>query len=267
MASRKKYAPTFLGKIARVRPPSYGFIRPIGGGKDIFFHAQSLIEMMLDEIVEGDVVGFDVELGPRGAAATDITRDGVNADNPEDNYDNDSENAANANLSFIQTAVNDFCRKLGILISKDPNFLRHIEWRDLERIIADAFSSMGFQVELTPASKDGGKDIILSFVEQGQTRRYFVEIKHWSSGKMVGSGVVSEFLQVLAKSEIDGGLLLSSSGFSKAVIRSGMEIDRDVLWLGTGRKIHSICRRYAYFSEAPLRNPQGLTELIYEDTE
>ncbi|MEN8249545.1 MAG: cold shock domain-containing protein [Bacteroidota bacterium] len=46
----------------------FGFITPEDGGKDVFVHANGLI----DEIKEGDNVSYDVEEGPKGLNATNV---------------------------------------------------------------------------------------------------------------------------------------------------------------------------------------------------
>ncbi|MFT5913860.1 MAG: CspA family cold shock protein [Flammeovirgaceae bacterium] len=46
----------------------YGFITPEEGGKDIFVHANGLI----DEIREGDEVSYEVEEGNKGLNAVDV---------------------------------------------------------------------------------------------------------------------------------------------------------------------------------------------------
>jgi cold shock protein len=46
----------------------FGFITPEAGGKDVFVHANGLI----DEIKEGDNVSYDVEEGPKGLNAVNV---------------------------------------------------------------------------------------------------------------------------------------------------------------------------------------------------
>ncbi|ALO16983.1 Cold shock-like protein CspA [Salinivirga cyanobacteriivorans] len=46
----------------------FGFIKPDDGGKDVFVHANGLI----DEINEGDKVSYDVEEGPKGLNAKNV---------------------------------------------------------------------------------------------------------------------------------------------------------------------------------------------------
>ncbi|MFT4537355.1 MAG: CspA family cold shock protein [Saprospiraceae bacterium] len=46
----------------------FGFITPEEGGKDLFVHANGLI----DEINEGDKVSYDVEESPKGLNAVNV---------------------------------------------------------------------------------------------------------------------------------------------------------------------------------------------------
>ena len=46
----------------------FGFITPEEGDKDVFVHANGLV----DEINEGDKVNFDVEEGPKGLSAVNV---------------------------------------------------------------------------------------------------------------------------------------------------------------------------------------------------
>ncbi len=46
----------------------FGFIMPDGGGKDIFVHANGL----LDDIRDGDKVSFDIQDGKRGPSAVNV---------------------------------------------------------------------------------------------------------------------------------------------------------------------------------------------------
>lgn len=62
------------GTIVRKRSEGYGFIKPDNGDKDVFFHAQSVVDTTFDELQEGDKVTFDVEQGPKGPAASNVRR-------------------------------------------------------------------------------------------------------------------------------------------------------------------------------------------------
>lgn len=69
------------GSIVRKKDNGFGFIKPDDGGKDVFFHAQSLVDVAFDDLQEGDNVTFDVEQGPKGPAATNVRLAGAAANN------------------------------------------------------------------------------------------------------------------------------------------------------------------------------------------
>lgn len=62
------------GTIARVTDRGFGFITPAEGDKDVFFHAQSLVDIHFDDLREGDTVSFEMEEGPKGPSAVNVTR-------------------------------------------------------------------------------------------------------------------------------------------------------------------------------------------------
>lgn len=81
------------GTIVRKRDEGYGFIKPEEGDKDVFFHASSIVDIAFDDLNEGDTVTFDVEDGPKGPAATNVTKAAADAtpasDAPADEADED----------------------------------------------------------------------------------------------------------------------------------------------------------------------------------
>ncbi len=54
----------------------FGFISSpeLTGGKDLFFHATSLVGMTLADLHEGDAVTFDMEDSPKGPNAKNVKR-------------------------------------------------------------------------------------------------------------------------------------------------------------------------------------------------
>lgn len=62
------------GVIARLTDKGFGFIKPDEGEKDLFFHANSLVGIVFDDLREGDVVTYTIEEGPKGPAAVNVTR-------------------------------------------------------------------------------------------------------------------------------------------------------------------------------------------------
>ncbi len=52
----------------------FGFITPEEGGKDIFFHSNSLVGVQFAELREGDTVTFETEDTEKGKNAINVQR-------------------------------------------------------------------------------------------------------------------------------------------------------------------------------------------------
>jgi len=158
-------------------------------------------------------------------------------------------------------AVRSFCQTLANQIAVNPNFLDQIEWRDLERVLAEIFGTLGFQAILTRPAKDGGKDIVLERKDGGEPGVIYVEIKHWPSAK-VGRRPVREFIQVIMKDRVSG-LFLSSSGYTESAYGALAVVERVPLTLGGREQIHRLCQTYT-LAQSGLWSPTGalLTEIL-----
>ena len=160
-----------------------------------------------------------------------------------------------------------FTRRLAQIVARDSRELDNMEWRDIERLMREVFEGIGFDAELTPASKDGGKDVILTVVENRRRRCFLVELKHWRSGKGVGIPAVRKFVKVVATERREGGLFLSTYGYSKTAFEGLSQIDRTRVRFGTMTKIHALCQTYVKAEQGLWTPTSGLPELLFSDTE
>lgn len=166
---------------------------------------------------------------------------------------------------LVLQAVRALSDRLSRLVAEDPNALDALEWRDLERMLATVFDGLGFNVELTPASKDGGKDIVLKYSRQGYTKTYVVEVKHWRSRKLVGRKELTAFVQVVAKEKRDGGLFLATYGYSETTVEAITEIDREAVYMGEKPHIVALCRSYERQRNGIWAATAPLHELLHRD--
>jgi len=62
------------GTIKKLTDKGFGFIATESGGKDLFFHSNSLVGVQFAELHEGDAVSFEMEQSPKGPNAVNVQR-------------------------------------------------------------------------------------------------------------------------------------------------------------------------------------------------
>ena len=98
-------------------------------------------------------------------------------------------------------------------VERDPEFLHRLDWRKLEELIAGAYKREGWpDVVLTPRSRDGGRDIIVSRPGLGAIR-FYDQVKAYSAGHRVTANDVRALV----------GVLTLHPNVSKAVITTTAE--------------------------------------------
>jgi len=167
----------------------------------------------------------------------------------------------------LLAAIRDLSNELARLVARDPYWLERIEWRDLERMMASVFSRLGFDVQLTPSSKDHGKDLVLECLISGKLATYIVEIKHWRSRQRVGHRTVTDFIRVVARERRQGGLFLATYGYASDAVEAIAEVDRDRIRLGDVSMIVALCRTYLRAENGLWQRTKSLPELIFSDHE
>lgn len=166
----------------------------------------------------------------------------------------------------VQILIRSISHEFAKLVSANPESLDHLEWRDLERMMARVMEGLGFECELTPSSKDGGKDLILVWHATTGDQSFIVELKHWRSGKRVGRQAVSDFMEVIVAENRSGGLFLSTSGYAADAIAGLTEVTRDRLRFGDRNKIALLAKTYIRACNGLWSPPTTLPEVLFEAT-
>ncbi len=100
-------------------------------------------------------------------------------------------------------------------LSENPQTLYCLTSRKFEEVMAEIYNRLGYKVELTKATKDGGKDIILRKPDILGDFVYYVECKKYSLNNPVGVGIVREFSGVINMDRVNGGIIATTSYFAK----------------------------------------------------
>lgn len=101
------------------------------------------------------------------------------------------------------------------LLARNPDRLWDLSSRSFEEVIADVFARLGWLVELTAASRDGGKDLIAVTSMNGIAIRLLVECKRYSREKVVGVGLVRSLYGVKQLERATKAVLATTSYFSR----------------------------------------------------
>lgn len=163
----------------------------------------------------------------------------------------------------VRIMLRDLSSRFARLIASNPDALAHLEWRVVEQVVAEVFDGLGFAVTLTPGSKDGGKDVVLTFTVKGKLAEYYVEIKHWRSSTKVGSAAVEKMLKVIVEEKKDGGLFLSTYGFTANAFEQLTTIEKQKLKFGDQEQIVTFCRTYVKAKAGLWSPPENLTEVLF----
>lgn len=120
-------------------------------------------------------------------------------------------NEIDSSTKIIVTEIND---QLLYEISKKPKLLHNLSSYDFERVVARIFEKQGYLVEITPKTRDGGKDIFIA--KQGLASfLFYVECKKYAPDKPVGIDIIQRLYGVISAEKANGGFIATTSHFTK----------------------------------------------------
>lgn len=114
--------------------------------------------------------------------------------------------------SIIITDMDDCIKKY---FKKYPEKLYEITPRKFEELIASIFKDLGFDIELTKATRDGGRDIIASLKNSVTNFLAYIECKRYSPDNKIGVGIIREVAGVHHLRKPSKSIIVSTSFFTK----------------------------------------------------
>lgn len=100
-------------------------------------------------------------------------------------------------------------------LNRKPTDLYQLSSRRFEELIAEILMRKGYEVELTPTTRDGGKDIYVASKNDFGSFLYIVECKKYKPTHKVGVNVLRDLYGVLSKERATYGIAVTTSYFSK----------------------------------------------------
>jgi Restriction endonuclease len=127
------------------------------------------------------------------------------------------------NLSIQLTEINaEFCAH----IAKRPDLIYEFTPRKFEELIANILNDMGYEVELTPQTRDGGRDILAVLQTPLGKMLTIVECKRYSPERKIGLDIVERFFHVIdRKDNASSGLIATTSFFSSDAKNMARQFD------------------------------------------
>jgi hypothetical protein len=103
-------------------------------------------------------------------------------------------------------------------LSKNPELLHDLHPRKFEELVAELLSREGLEVQLTPETRDGGRDVLAFHQTPVGRLLYLVECKRQLSTRPVGIAIVQRLYGVVAQERATAGLVVTTSRFSKEAL-------------------------------------------------
>lgn len=100
-------------------------------------------------------------------------------------------------------------------ITKDPDLMYNISPREFELLVAELLHRDGYEVEVTPASKDGGIDIYAARSDTLGRVLFLVECKKYALSNRVKVDVVRALYGNVSAKKATAGVLVTTSTFTR----------------------------------------------------
>lgn len=121
-------------------------------------------------------------------------------------------------VSDIDDAVKAFFKKY-------PEKLYDIHPRKFEELIASILKDFGFDVELTQATRDGGRDIIARVKNSVTEFLTYVECKRYSANYKIDVGIIRSVAGVHHLDRPSKSIIVTTSFFTKDAIETAKKIE------------------------------------------
>lgn len=135
------------------------------------------------------------------------------------------ESAVPPKTALLFTDVNDELKRY---FAEHPEKLYDLTPRKFEELIASILRDFGFDVELTQATRDGGRDIIAYMKNAVCSYLTYVECKKYAADNKIGVGIIREVAGVHHLRKPNKSLIVTTSFFTKDAVEEARMIEQQL---------------------------------------
>jgi RNA polymerase sigma factor (sigma-70 family) len=164
------------------------------------------------------------------------------------NISNNNIKSTIAEISVIKDEIN---AELIRYFAKHPHKVHDIDANKFEKLVAELMKDMGYDVHLTPPTRDGGRDIIAVLnVPSNDQIVTIVECKRHRVDRPVGIDIVRSFLYTLREQDkANAGWIVTTSNFSQDALNKQKEY-KWLLSLKDNRNLAAWCSNYGQWKKS-----------------
>jgi len=133
------------------------------------------------------------------------------------------QNDTSSDARVVQVCATDWATVLRELRA-DPSRLYGLGPRKFEELVAELLGRFGFNVHLTPMTRDGGRDILARKRDTLGSQLYLVECKRYAPQNKVGVSVVRTLFGVLELERANAGVIVTTSRFSDDAVAEAKQM-------------------------------------------
>lgn len=139
---------------------------------------------------------------------------------------------------YVITTIDDEVKKY---LKSHPEILYQMSPRKFEELVASILNDLGFEVELTQATRDGGRDIIAHVRNAVTSYLTYIECKRYAADNRVGVGIIREVVGVHHMHRATKSIVVTTSFFSADAIKEAAQMESQLdlkdfndikMWLG-----------------------------------
>lgn len=130
-----------------------------------------------------------------------------------------------ASSSGVITTIDDQIKQY---FKKHPEKLHELSPRKFEELVASLLKDIGFDVELTQATRDGGRDIIAHVRNAVCSYLTHIECKRYAPDNKVGVGIIREVIGVHHLRQATKSVIVTTSTFTADAIKEAKMMENQL---------------------------------------